>query len=258
MSPRAVGAPGGVLAVRALSAAHHGALAIHRVSLDAAANEVTALIGPPGSGKTTLLRCLNRLHEQDPGAWVEGSVRVNGTEIYAPGIDLQALRASVGLIGDPQAFATASVAENVAAGLRFSGAPEEELIDGVERALRRVGLWETVRDELGMPASALTACDGVRLAFARSIALGPSILLVDEVTAGLDPSDVLRIEALLVDLARDVTVVLATGDLAQVRRIADSVAVLLEGELVEAGPAVSIFSVPRDPRTERYITGASD
>lgn len=257
MSPRAVGAPGGALAVRSLSAAYDGALAIHRVSLDVRANEITALIGPQGSGKTTLLRCLNRLHEQQPGAWVEGSVRINGTEIYGAGIDLQQLRAAVGLVGDPDAFAAATVAENVAAGLRFAGASEDALTESVERALRRVGLWEVARDRLESAASTLGALDRVRLAVARSMALSPSILLLDELTAGLDPGDVLRIEALLVDLARDLTIVLATGDLAQVRRIADGVAVLLHGELIETGPAVSIFSVPQDPRTEEYVTGAA-
>ncbi len=160
-------------------------------------------------------------------------------------------------MGAPDAFATASVAENVAAGLRFAGASEEALAEGVERALRRVGLWEVVRDRLESAASTLSACDRVRLAVARSMALAPSVLLVDEITLGLDPGDVLRIEALLLDLARDLTIVLATGDLAQVRRIADGVAVLLHGELIETGPAVSIFSVPRDPRTEEYVTGAA-
>ncbi len=243
--------------MRSLSAAHSGSLALHRVSLDASPNQITALIGPRGSGKSTLLRCVNRLHEQQPGAWVEGSVRIDDVEVYASAVDLQALRASVGLVGDPSAFSAASVAENVAAGLRYAGASEEVLLESVERALRRVGLWEGVRDRLDVPASALSDADLIRLAIARALALGPSILLVDEITTGLDPADTLRIEALLDDLARDMTLVLATGDLAQVRRVADHVAVLLHGELIETGPTVAIFSVPRDPRTEEYVTGAA-
>lgn len=258
MSPRPVGAPGGALTVRALSAAHDGALAVHRVSLDVEPNTITALIGPLGSGTSTLLRCLNRLHELGDGAWVEGSVRVNGTEIYAADIDVRALRATVGLVGDAGAFTVASVAAHVAAGLRLGGsAADAMLVDGVERALRRVGLWEAVRDDLGGSPSALGAGDRVRLAIARSMALDPSVLLLDDATAGLDAGTVLGLEELLDDLARDTTIVLATSELAQARRIADQVAVLIAGEVIESGPAVRIFSAPSDPRTERYITGAS-
>lgn len=254
---RLSGAPGSVVELRGLSAAHDGRLVLHRVSLQCEANAVTALIGPADCGKSSLLRCINRLHEQAPGSWVEGRVLLDGVDVYAPNVDLTALRRRVGLVTAGEVFGSMSILEAVSAGMRFAALDADAMAEAAERALRRVGLWEDLLHELDAPAAALDARDRLRLALARALTLEPTVLLVDAPCTGLDRVDTLRIEELLADLARDATIVLASSSIDEARRIADRTAVLLEGELIEIGDTHHVFSGPSDPRTEAYITGAA-
>jgi phosphate transport system ATP-binding protein len=230
--------------------------AVRGVSLEFRPSEVTAIIGPSGCGKSTLVRCVNRMHEEIAGARVEGKVKLDGEDVYAPDIDPVAVRAAIGMVFQkPNPFPTMSVFDNVAAGLRLTGRKGRDMNGRVETALRGAGLWDEVKDRLGKPGSALSGGQQQRLCIARAIAVEPEVVLMDEPCSALDPQATLRIEELIKELKNRYTIAIVTHNMQQAARVADSTAFLLNGELVEHAPTDKIFTNPGDKRTEDYVTG---
>ncbi|RTH05077.1 phosphate ABC transporter ATP-binding protein [Thermus scotoductus] len=227
------------------------------VNLPIYRHRITALIGPSGCGKTTFLRALNRMHDLTPIARVEGEVLLDGENIYAPGVDPVLVRRRVGMVFQkPTAFPTMSIYDNVAAGLKLVGIRDKRHLDeAVERALRGAALWDEVKDRLRTPASGLSGGQQQRLTIARALAVEPEVLLMDEPTASLDPISTQAIEDLLLSLKEQVTIVIVTHNMQQAARVSDYTAFFLNGEMVEFGPTESLFTKPKDPRTEAYITG---
>ncbi len=250
-------APPARLAVERLRATYGARVAVDDVTLAFPDRQVTAVIGPSGCGKSTLLRCLNRLHETVPGARAGGRVTLDGEDARAA--DPALLRRRVGMVFQrPTPFPARSVRENVAAGLAAFGraAPRGAERDAVvEGALRRAGLWAEVRDRLRDDAGRLSGGQQQRLCIARALAQRPDVLLLDEPTAALDPISAQKVEELVYALRAELTVVVVTHNLQQAARVADHTAFLLDGRLVEAGPSDALFTAPRDPRTEAFVTG---
>jgi phosphate transport system ATP-binding protein len=243
---------------RALTAGYAGRAAVREVSLRVAPGEVTAVIGPSGCGKSTLLRCLNRLHETAPDAFVQGAVLLDTRDIHAAQVDPVVLRRAIGFVAQrPTPFPTLSIRDNVLAGLRAARrAPSAaDRAAFVEAALRRAGLWEEVRDRLDADPMALSGGQQQRLCIARALAPAPRVLLLDEPTAALDPVSTQRIEELVYTLRGDVTIVMVTHNMQQAARVSDRTAFMLDGALVEVAPTRDIFTAPADPRTEAYVTG---
>jgi phosphate transport system ATP-binding protein len=239
-----------------LSAYYGANHAVKDVDLRFTANQVTAIIGPSGCGKSTLVRCINRMHEEVPGAWASGQVLLDDLDIYGAGVDVVAVRRAVGMVFQkPNPFPTMSIFDNVAAGPRLSGARRGDLEIRVERALRAAGLWEEVKDRLGEPGISLSGGQQQRLCIARTLAVEPDVVLMDEPCSALDPIATLKIEELIDELKARVTIVIVTHNMQQAARVADVTAFLLSGELVEVGPTEGIFTKPRDTRTEDYVTG---
>ena len=229
---------------------------IKGISIKFPANEVTALIGPSGSGKSTVVRCINRMHEEIPGARAEGKVMLDDLDVYDPKVDLTAVRRAIGMVFQkPNPFPTMSVFDNVAAGLRLTGTRSENLRETVHKALRGVGLWGEVKNRLNEPGIGLSGGQQQRLCIARTIAIEPEVILMDEPASALDPVSTLKIEELVEELKERYTIVIVTHNMQQAARIADTTAFLLEGELIEHGPTNKIFTNPDDERTERYVTG---
>jgi phosphate transport system ATP-binding protein len=229
---------------------------IKGISIKFAANQVTALIGPSGSGKSTVVRCINRMHEEIPGARAEGKVLLDDLDVYDPKVDLTAVRRSIGMVFQkPNPFPTMSIFDNVAAGLRLTGTKSENLRETVHRALRGVGLWGEVKNRLNEPGIGLSGGQQQRLCIARTIAVEPEVILMDEPASALDPVSTLKIEELCEELKERYTIVIVTHNMQQAARIADTTAFMLEGELIEHGPTNKIFTTPDDERTERYVTG---
>ena len=229
---------------------------IKGISIKFPANEVTALIGPSGSGKSTVVRCINRMHEEIPGARAEGKVMLDDLDVYDPKVDLTAVRRAIGMVFQkPNPFPTMSVFDNVAAGLRLTGTKSENLRETVHKALRGVGLWGEVKNRLNEPGIGLSGGQQQRLCIARTIAIEPEVILMDEPASALDPVSTLKIEELVEELKERYTIVIVTHNMQQAARIADTTAFMLEGELIEHGPTNKIFTNPDDERTERYVTG---
>ena len=248
------------IATESLSASFGAARAVRDVSFAVGGGQVTAIIGPSGCGKSTLLRCLNRMHETVPGARVEGVVRFEGRDIYAPGVNAIGVRRHIGMVFQrPTPFPTMSVRDNVAAGLKVLARAERptrrQTHEIVEHALRRAALWDEVSDRLDTSAVALSGGQQQRLCIARALATSPAVLLLDEPTASLDPISTQRIEELVYDLKSQLTVIIVTHNMQQAARISDRTAFMLAGELVEYASTHSIFTTPADPRTEAYVTG---
>lgn len=247
------------LTTRELSAFFGSSRVVSNVTIDFRDREVTAIIGPSGCGKSTLLRCLNRMHETVPGATATGRVTLDGTDIYAPGADPIAVRRHVGMVFQrPTPFPTMSIRDNVTAGLKILGrnAPRgSDAEDVVEGALRHAGLWDEVKDRLGESAIALSGGQQQRVCIARALAIRPRVILLDEPTASLDPLSTQKVEELVYQLKQDIAVVIVTHNLQQAARVSDRTAFLLMGDLVETAPTNSMFTAPKDPRTEAYITG---
>ncbi len=232
----------------------------HRVikgmTIEFAANQVTAIIGPSGSGKSTVVRCINRMHEEIPGARAEGKVMLDQLDVYDPEIDVTAVRRLIGMVFQkPNPLPTMSVFDNVAAGLRLTGQRDGSLKDRVHEALRSVGLIDEVKDRLGAPGTSLSGCQQQRLCIARTIAIEPEVILMDEPCSALDPIATLKIEELIDELKSRYTIVIVTHNMQQAARVSDSTAFMLDGQLVEHGPTEKIFTTPDDERTERYVTG---
>jgi phosphate transport system ATP-binding protein len=226
------------------------------IDLDFHANQVTAIIGPSGCGKSTMIRCINRMHEEIPGARAEGRVLLDDLDVYDPSVDVVAVRRAIGMVFQKaNPFPTMSVFDNVAAGLRLSSHRRGDVREQVESALRAAGLWEEVSDRLGEPGAGLSGGQQQRLCIARSLAVEPEVILMDEPCSALDPIATLRIEELIDQLKARVTIVIVTHNMQQAARVADRTAFVLGGELVEVGPTQQIFTNPNDPRTEAYVTG---
>jgi phosphate transport system ATP-binding protein len=248
------------IAAESLDAYFGASRVVRDVSFGVRSGEVTAIIGPSGCGKSTLLRCLNRMHETIPGARVEGEVRFEGRDIYASSVSAIGVRRHIGMVFQrPTPFPTMSIRDNVAAGLKIL--PRRERLsrrstdDVVEHALRRAALWDEVKDRLDASAVVLSGGQQQRLCIARALATSPTVLLLDEPTASLDPLSTQRVEELVYELRSDVTIVIVTHNMQQAARIADRTAFMLAGELVELAPTNVMFTAPRDPRSEAYITG---
>jgi phosphate transport system ATP-binding protein len=226
------------------------------IDLDFRANEVTAIIGPSGCGKSTMIRCINRMHEEIPGARAEGRVLLDELDVYDSGVDVVAVRRAIGMVFQkPNPFPTMSIFDNVAAGLRLTGSRGDNLREKVHRALRAVGLWNEVKNRLNQPGIGLSGGQQQRLCIARTIAVEPEVILMDEPCSALDPIATLRIEELIDELKSRYTIVIVTHNMQQAARVANTTAFMLSGDLVEHGPTNKIFTTPNDERTERYVTG---
>ena len=248
--------PGLSVRLEQLRAFYGEAEQVKGIDLDFRANEVTAIIGPSGCGKSTMLRCINRMHEEIPGARAEGRVLLEDADVYGSAVDVVAVRRAIGMVFQkPNPFPTMSVYDNVAAGLRLSSQRGEDMRSKVEAALRGAGLWNEVEDRLDEPGAGLSGGQQQRLCIARSLAVGPEVLLMDEPCSALDPVATLKIEELIGELKRRVTTVIVTHNMQQAARVADRTAFMLDGKLVEVGPTQEIFTKPTDQRTEEYVTG---
>jgi phosphate transport system ATP-binding protein len=230
--------------------------AVHGVDLDFDSDKVTAIIGPSGCGKSTMVRCINRMHEEIPGARAEGEILLDGLDLYDSRIDIVAVRRAVGMVFQkPNPFPTMSVIDNVTAGLRLTGASRGEMEDRGREALVGAGLWDEVKDRLKGPGVGLSGGQQQRLCIARALAVEPEVLLMDEPCSALDPVATLRIEELIGELKERVTIVIVTHNMQQAARVADTTVFMLNGDLVEVGPTDKLFTNPDDERTEQYVTG---
>nr|WP_245529559.1 phosphate ABC transporter ATP-binding protein PstB [Acetomicrobium mobile] len=231
-------------------------MALKNISMDIQGQNVTALIGPSGCGKSSFLRCLNRMNDFLPNAKAEGTVLLDGIDIYSPEMDLIELRKRVGMVFQrPNPFPM-SIYDNVAFGPRLHGITRREKLDEiVENSLKAAALWDEVKDILTRSALSLSGGQQQRLCVARAIAVNPEVLLMDEPTSALDPLATARIEQLIRNLKSKFTIVIVTHNMQQAARISDVTAFFLMGELIEAGPTEKIFTAPEDPRTADYITG---
>jgi phosphate transport system ATP-binding protein len=239
-----------------LRAFYGAAEQVKGIDLEFGANEVTAIIGPSGCGKSTMVRCINRMHEEIPGARAQGRVLLDDVDLYGSGVDVIAVRRAVGMVFQkPNPFPTMSVFDNVASGLRLTGVGRSEVRGKVETALRGAGLWDEVADRLSEPGVGLSGGQQQRLCIARSLAVDPEVLLMDEPCSALDPIATLKIEELIGRLKERVTIVIVTHNMQQAARVADRTAFMLNGEMVEVGATQEIFTTPSDPRTEEYVTG---
>jgi phosphate transport system ATP-binding protein len=236
---------------------HYGSFhAVKGVSVDIAERRLTSLIGPSGCGKSTLLRVFNRMNDRVPGCRVQGSVEVAGQPIYSAPTDVYALRKRVGMVFQrPNPFPL-SIYANVTYGPRIHGTSSRQQLEALaEHCLEAVGLWQDLRERLHDSALDLTPEQMQRLCIARALAVRPDILLMDEPCSALDPLATLRIETLMRTLATDYTVLVVTHNMQQAARISDETGFMLLGELIEMGPTATLFTHPRDKRTEDYVTG---
>jgi phosphate transport system ATP-binding protein len=231
--------------------------ALNDISISLKANAVTAIIGPSGCGKSTFIRTLNRMHELVPNAKISGQVLLDNEDIYAPTVDAVIIRRRVGMVFQkPNPFPTMSIYDNVAAGLKLTGARKGKNLDEiVKRSLIRSTLWDEVKDDLNKPGTSISGGQQQRLCIARAIALQPEVILMDEPTSALDPIASAKIERLVVELKRDYTVGIVTHNMQQASRVSDYTAFLYLGKLIEFGPTEGIFESPKNPLTEKYITG---
>lgn len=234
---------------------------LENVNLSFPENSVTALIGPSGCGKSTFLRTLNRMHEFIPKAGLAGEVLFDGKNIYDYDVDPIDIRLKIGTVFQkPNPFPTMSIRENVLAGLRLSGNKVKNEAELVEECLTRASVWNEVKDRLKTPAGALSGGQQQRLCIARSLALHPTILLMDEPCSALDPSSTRRVEETIKELSASMTIVIVTHNMQQAQRVSDQTAFFLAednnpGYVVEFGPTKALFTAPNEPRTEDYVNG---
>jgi phosphate transport system ATP-binding protein len=245
------------ITLRGLRAFYGDNEAVKGVDMTFAPNKITAIIGPSGCGKSTLVRSINRMHEEIPGARIDGEILLDDTPIYGEDIDVVAVRRSIGMVFQrPNPFPTMSIFDNVASGLRLTGtARGQNLNNIVHESLRGAGLWAEVKGRLDKPAMGLSGGQQQRLCIARALAVRPDVLLMDEPCSALDPVATLRIEELLSDLKERVTIVLVTHNMQQAARVSDVTAFMLDGHLVEVDETEKIFTNPGDERTEQYVSG---
>ena len=231
--------------------------AINNISLDILPKTITAFIGPSGCGKSTFLRALNRMNDTIEGCRMEGEILIDNTNIYHPDIDVVPLRARVGMVFQKPNPFPKSIFDNVAYGPKIHGLAKTnaELADIVENALRGSGLWEEVKDRLDQPGTGLSGGQQQRLCIARTIAVAPEIILMDEPCSALDPIATAKIEALMTDLANDFTIIIVTHSMQQAARVSKKTAFFHLGDLVEYDNTETIFTNPSDSKTQDYITG---
>lgn len=230
------------------------------ISLDFWSGTVTALIGPSGCGKSTFIRTLNRMHEFIPGAAMAGEVLLDGRDIYAPGTDVTKIRLKVGMVFQkPNPFPSMTIAENVLAGLKLAQLKVENKDELLEECLERAGLWNEVKDRLSAYGGSLSGGQQQRLCIARSLAVRPEVLLMDEPCSSLDPGSTLKIEETISQLSTTMTIIIVTHNMQQAARVSDYTAFFLTeggpGKMIEVGATGEIFSRPKDKRTENYVTG---
>jgi phosphate transport system ATP-binding protein len=244
------------LRIRNLSVSYGAQEVLKNVSLDIPDRKITVIIGPSGCGKTTLLKSLNRLLDSVDGIRIEGHIFVDDEDIYDPRVEATHIRKKMGLLSQKPQVLPMSVFDNIAYGPKIHGLRDRKRLRIlVERELKAAGLWDEVKDRLHEPASRLSVGQQQRLCLARGLAVEPEIILGDEPTSALDPQSSRIVEQRLIALKSEYTVIVVTHILRQARRIADHLAFLYLGELVEHGPAAEFFANPRDPRTRAYLTG---
>jgi phosphate transport system ATP-binding protein len=263
--PQAIRAPSELasLDARSISAWFGDRKVLDRVSLFMPPGSVSALIGPSGCGKSTFLRILNRMHELIPSATLAGEVMLSGSDIYDPSWKLTDARRAIGMVFQkPNPFPAMSISDNVTAGLKLTGikASSDERDDLIEECLTKAGLWNEVKERLRQPGGALSGGQQQRLCIARSLAVRPQVLLMDEPCSALDPTSTRRIEQTIAELAHEVTIVIVTHNMQQAARVSHQSAFFLAeqgtpGVIVEAGPTANIFGSPKDPRTSDYVNG---
>jgi phosphate transport system ATP-binding protein len=260
--PRPAGPEGGgaiatpMVEIERVSLWYGAKRALVDISMSVAKHRITAYIGPSGCGKSTLLRCLNRMNDLIDGVRQTGTIRIGGTDIHDPALDVTELRKRVGMVFQRSNPFPKSVFENVAYGPRILGVRSRADLEAlVERSLRAAALWDEVKDRLGDSALGLSGGQQQRLCIARAIAVEPDVLLMDEPCSALDPIATGRIEELMLELKNSYTIVIVTHNMQQAARVSDDTGFLLLGELVEFGATRALFTNPRDKRTEDYITG---
>jgi phosphate transport system ATP-binding protein len=225
------------------------------INLEVRRGEILAIIGPAGAGKTTFLRSLNRMNDLDPDLSVTGQVYLEGRPVYEPSVDVALLRRRVGMVFSVPIPLPMSIYQNLAFGPSLAGTARAKVAERAEAALRRAYLWEEVKDRLSEPARNLSGGQQQRLCLARTLALQPEVLLLDEPCSGLDPISTAKIEEALRELKRDLAIILVTNNVKQAARASDRTAFFLFGELIEEQPTEALFTNPRDKRTADYITG---
>ena len=244
------------IAIRDLDFFYGSNRALKQVRLDLPERQVTGMIGPSGCGKSTLLRVLNRMYDMYPGQRAEGEVMMDGTNIISPGVDLNALRARIGMVFQKPTPFPMTVYENIAFGVKLHERLSRAAMDErVEWSLTRAALWGEVKDRLQRSAMGLSGGQQQRLCIARTIAVRPEVILLDEPTSALDPISTLKVEELIDELKHDFTIAIVTHNMQQAARCADQVAFFYLGEMVEVAPAVQLFTAPKERRTQEYITG---
>ena len=255
-NPLVVGAGASLIEISNLSLFYGKSRALKDVSLKIHERVVTAFIGPSGCGKSTLLRCLNRMNDLIDGVRIEGSAKIGGHDIYAPDVDVIELRKRVGMVFQKSNPFPKSIYDNVAYGLKLQGVKSKgELDTAVEQSLIGAALWDEVKDRLHSSALGLSGGQQQRLCIARAIAVKPEIILMDEPASALDPIATSRVEDLILELRKDFTIVIVTHNMQQATRISDETAFFYMGELIESGPTQKIFTMPKQKRTEDYVTG---
>jgi phosphate transport system ATP-binding protein len=256
-APAAAPATTGIgIKLEGLGAFYGSTHAVRGVDLQFEPGRVTAIIGPSGCGKSTMIRCVNRMHEEIPGARAEGRVMLGDTDLYGSDMEIVLVRRRVGMVFQkPNPFPTMSIFDNVAAGLRFTGTPKDEISDRVTDALEAAGLWDEVKDRLKSPGTGLSGGQQQRLCIARAIAVEPDVLLMDEPCSALDPVATLKVEEQILQLKDRVTIAIVTHNMQQAARVAEKTAFMLSGELVEFDQTEKVFTNPSDSRTEEYVTG---
>ena len=245
-----------IFTVRDLNLWYGPTQALHHVDMDIPEKSITALIGPSGCGKSTFLKTLDRMNDLVPGVRIEGTVEYDGKNIFAPDVDVNELRRQVGMVFQKPNPFPMSIYDNVAYGPRTHGVRNRAQLDElVEKSLRGAAIWDEVKDRLKKNALGLSGGQQQRLCIARALAVEPSVLLMDEPTSALDPISTSKIEELATELKKRYTIVIVTHNMQQALRISDNTAFFLLGELVEYGDTETMFSTPREKRTEDYITG---
>ena len=244
-----------ILSVKGLDLWYGTAQALKNVSIDIPEKKVTALIGPSGCGKSTFLKTLDRMNDLVPGIKITGSLEYRGQDIYAPTVDVTWLRRQIGMVFQKPNPFPMSIYDNIAYGPRTHGIRgKKELDEIVERSLRGAAIWDEVKDRLKKSALGLSGGQQQRICIARALAVEPDILLMDEATSALDPISTSKIEDLIADLKNRYTIIIVTHNMQQAARVSDKCAFFLLGELIEYGDTTQLFSVPKDKRTEDYIT----
>jgi phosphate transport system ATP-binding protein len=243
--------------VDSLSAGFGQKKVLDDISISFKENAITAIIGPSGCGKSTLVRCLNRMHEVTPGAWVSGHVFLDHEDIFSPSSDPVAIRRKIGMVFQkPNPFPTMSIFDNVAAGMKLNGVRDRRVISSkVEENLKKAFLWDEIGDRMSDSGASLSGGQQQRLCIARALAVEPEVVLMDEPCSALDPSATAKIEQLMRELKRNYTVVIVTHNMQQAARVSDFTAFLYLGKMIEYGPTDQIFENPKDKLTENYITG---